>query len=422
MIHRKNFLIHPFILVSLFALLIAGCTKEKDDETQGDNDLQGTPVIITGTLDVSAAQATGVLAISSDNHFKQAEISGSQFSIELDNGKPWGLVFLNEAEQPLGLLSLGDGIDALPMHYVSPAINNIELGTISFNETAFTASLNPLGNSIPLTSEQIQIVASMDDYMVALLKNPDVNGNGKIDVLEGKIFSLSVLYFIKPGNFKVPELKPTLNTGTLIEGYRLVLTVQDASYPEKIYFTGPSGSPLTNSPSESVLSFDNARVYNTKYLFDLSGSASYIPVEGAYKIIYGSSTLTFNLPDQSYVNTNIVYPWPAVKLNENGTLNKVDWTYMHPAGAVSFDISALLRSIMVQLGGNGPECKAIPNQNGLYGSDHLPVTSTSHTFACQNIVWLNSMPLPGDDFVERLMMTYEDHYGASYVVMYEKTY
>lgn len=411
--------VYPIIL-GICLILLVGCSKE--DDSKDDDELSGTPVMVSGTIDVSAVQATEVLAISPDNDFKQATISNSKFSIELDNSKPWGLIFLDGTDQPLGLLSLGNGIESLPLHYINSVLTAIELDTISQSGFIFTTSNNPIGNTIPLTAEQMQIVASMDDYLAAMLKNPDVDGNGKIDVLEGKSFTLTPLYFIKPGNFHVPALIPTLNPQTLIEGYRLSLTAEDASYPEKVYFTGPSGSPLINTPSEGYLSFDDARVYGTQYLFDLTGSGSYIPPGGIYKIKYGTSTLTFDLSDQSYVSTNIVYLWPTISLNSDGTLNKVDWVSKLPAGTANFDLSALIRNIMVQLDGTGPKCTANPNQSGLYGSDRLPANTTSHTFACQNMIWGNNAPYPGAEYVERLMMTYEDHYGASYVVMYEKEY
>jgi len=288
--------------------------------------------------------------------------------------------------------------------------------------TIFSPSQNPIGNSISLSAEQLPIVAAMDDYLASLLKNPDVNGNGKIDLLEGKSYTLSVLYFIKPGTFKAPGLTPTLDPTTLIEGYRLSLTAVDANYPETVYFSGPAGSSLSGSPSQNYNAYDDARIYYTTYLFDpLGHSESFIPPGGTYTINYGNSTLTFNLPDQSYVNTNIVYPWPTVTLNDNGSLKQVDWIYKQHTGTVNFNLSALIHDIMVQLGGSGPACTAIPNQSGLYGSGRLPYNTTSHIFACQNINWGNAQPQPGSQYVDLFMMTYADHFGATYVVMYDRS-
>ena len=401
--------------------LITACSKQEDDPE--DNKPTGSPVVITGSLDASAVEAIKVLAIAPDHSYRQAQVSGSSFSLELDNGQPWGLVFLDAANQPLGLLSLGNGIETLPLHYLGSTADSLDLKTISRDGEVFTPEANPIGGIIPLSPEQMTLLAGMDDYLASVLRNPDVNDNGTIDLLEGRSFRLSVIYFIKPGKFHVPELSPSFDNTTLIEGYRLFLTVEDGSYPETVYFSGPAASPLNNTPSESYLSFDNdSRVYATQYLFDLLSSASYIPAAGIYNVKYGNETLTFNLPDQSYVNSNIVYPYPTISLNNGGTLNKVDWVYRSPAGAVNFDVQFLVDNIMVQIEGTGPNCEAIPNQNGTYGSGRLPAATTSHILACQDIVWGNTEPMPGSEYVMRLSMTYEDHYGASYVVMYEKEY
>jgi len=419
---KNRFFIYAFLLVlTATAVYFTACTKQEDDPD--DNDQTGSPVIITGSLDASAAAVTGVLAIGSDYSYKQAAVSGNNFSLKLDNGQPWGLVFLDASNQPLGLLSLGNGIEALPLHLLDNTIDSLDLKTISRDSDIFTPAANPIGGTIPLSPEQMALLGAMDDYLASVLKNPDVNGNGTIDLLEGRSFRLSVIYFIKPGNFHVPELSPSFDNTTLIEGYRLFLTVEDNSYPETVYFSGPGGSPLSNTPSESYLAFDNdSRVYATQYLYDLLGSGSYIPVAGVYTVKYGNETLTFNLPDQSYVNSNIVFPYPTVTLTSEGMLSKVDWVYRSPAGVVNFDVQALVDNIMVQLEGTGPRCEAIPNQNGTYGSGRLPAATTSHTLACQDIRWGNTEPVPGSEYIIRLMMTYEDHFGASYVVMYEKEY
>lgn len=405
------------LLVALF--LISGCKKEKDQD-KDDDDIVGTPVMISGEVDMSATSVARVLALSSTNTHKLVDVVNNHFSIELDNGKPWGLVFLDNASQPLGVLSMGNGIDALPLHYISAGVSAIDLLVITRNGNVFTPAHNPLGSEIQLTSQQMIAVASMDDYLVAVLKNPDVNGNGQIDLLEGKFFKLSVIYFIKPGTFSGAALTPSIDTNTLIEGYKLFLTAEDQSFPETVYFTGPGGSQLSNTGSEGYLSFTDNRVYSTPYQYNLMGTGSYIPPGGTYTIQYGGSTLTFNLADQSYVNNNIVYPWPTLALNSNGTMNSMSWVYRILSGTVNFDISALMRGLEIQIEGEGNKCSSHQNSDRLYDSGKLPVSTTAHTFSCQNIDWGTGAPYPGWKHIDRVMMTYEDHYDASYVVMYEK--
>ncbi len=413
-----------FITLFTALLFIAGCKKDNDSGGEDYEDIPGTPVTISGDINTSVTEAAKVIALSSTDRYKTADITNNHFSIELDNGKPWGLIFLNSAEQPLGILSLDNGIETLPLNYITTGVAAINLQTITRNGSVFTPSHNPIDNEITLTAGQKEAVAAADDYLAMVLKNPDVNGNGQVDVLEGKFFKLSIIYFIKPGRFAGSNLSPTYDPNKLIEGYRLFLSVSDNSFPETVYYTGPSGSPLSNSPSETYLGFNGHRVYPTSYLFDVAGSDSYLPVTGVYTVKYGGQTLTFDLPDQSYVLNNVIYPWPTLTLNSNGTINKLDWIYRNPSGSVAFDVSAITRNLGISLEGTGNECSDHQNSDRLYDISNLPISTTSHTFSCQNIDWgVNTgNPYPGWKHVDRIMMSYKDYYDASYVVMYERNY
>jgi hypothetical protein len=411
-----------FIVVALTT--ISSCKKDNNDDLgDGEDDIMGIPVMITGTVNSTATQAEKVLAISSTDSYKMVSITNNNFSIELDNGKPWGLIFLSGAEQPLGFLSLGNGIESLPLPFMMPATDTINLQTITRSGNIFTPSYNPIGNEIVMTNEQKEATASMDDYFASLLKNPDVNNNGQIDVLEGKFYKLEAIYFIKPGRFQGSGLTPTYGSSKLIEGYRLFVTVKDKNLPEAVYFSGPAGSPLSNTSSEGVMKFNDHSVYNTPYLYNLIDTSSYIPVGGVYTIRIGGSTLTFDLPDQEYVKNNVVYPWPTLTLNGNGTMNKIDWVYQMPSGTSNTNLYSLMRGMQIQIDGKGNKCSSSNQLNDrLYDSPKLTPGVVSHTLSCQNIAWGSGTPDPMLDKVNRVMMTYEDHYDASYVVMYERNY
>ena len=412
---------YPFIVMGVLVMLSNACQKD-NDMGNGEEDIVGTPVKITGTVDASASEAAKVLAISTTDSYTLASITNSSFTIDLDNGKPWGLIFLNDTEQPLGFLSLGNGIESLPLPFMLPGNDTIDLQTITRTGNIFTPAYNPIGNEIVITDEQLEATASMDDYLATLLNNPDINGNGQIDMLEGKFFKLEVIYFIKPGRFQGSGLTPAFSSSKLIEGYRLFLTVKDNSFPETVYFSGPSGSPLSNTPSEGFMKFNDHRVYNTPYLYDLEDTISYIPVGGVYSINIGNSTLTFNLPDQEYVINNVVYPWPTLTLNGDGTMNRIDWVYQMPSGTSDVNLYALLREMQIQIEGSGNKCGSSNQQSDrLYDSPNLTPGVVSHTLSCQNIVW-GGAPSPEYQHIDRVMMTYEDHYDASYVVMYERNY
>lgn len=404
----------------MMIVTLSGCEKDDDDDFDDLDDVVGTAVSVSGEMDGSAAAK--VVAYSSTGRYKVADITSGQFTLQLDNGKPWGLVFANSSGQYLGYLSLGDGIDAIPMHYLSQGVSNVDLGTITQFGQVFTPSVNPIGNSILLTPEQIEMIASADNYMGAILNNPDVDGNGVVDVIEGRFFSLSVIYFISPGRFQGTGLTPVAwdNLNPLVYGYRLFLTVKDVSFPESVSFSGPTGSYLSNTNSENYMSFSDHRVYATPFISYPELEVDMIPPGGTYAISYSGTNLTFQLSDQSYVASNIVYPWPTMTLNGDGTMNSLSWNYQVPSTTVTSDVNAIMRNLMIQIEGTGNQCVDGQNSNRLYDSPRLSPSVTSHTLSCQNIVWGLTQLEPFLHNVDRVMMTYEDHYSASYVVMYNK--
>ena len=403
-------------------MLLTACKKENDEGGNEYEDIEGTPVMISGDINTTVTEAAKVIAISSTDRYKTTTVTSNHFTITLDNGKPWGIIFLNSADQILGVLSLDSGIETIPLHYITAGVTAINLQTITRNGNIFTPAHNPIGNEIILTPGQKEAVGSADDYLAMLLKNPDVNGNGQVDILEGKFFKLSVIYFIHPGNFEGGNLTPTIDPSRLIDGYKLFLSVEDNSFPETVYYTGPAGSPLANSPSESYLKYSGHRVYQTSYLFDVMGTGTYLPVAGNYTINYAGQTLTFNLPDQSYVLSNVVYPRPTIVLNSNNTMNKVDWAYQYPSGVTPFDLNAVYRTISFSASGTGNKCSDHQYNDRLYDVYQLPISTTSHTLTCQNIDWGLGSPYPNWNHIDRTGFDLVDHYGATYAVINERTY
>jgi len=399
---------------------VAGCESDKEE----DADIVGRRLLLTGEIDTLATDAAKVLAISTTKRHKMATVLDGRFSLELDDGKPWGVMFLDEGEQALGLLSLGDGLNTLPLHYTEATTDSIDLGVITRDGEVFTPGHNPIGVEIPLTAEQLTVVASADDYLTSLLEQPDVDGSGRLDVLEGRFFELSVIYFIKPGKFVGTALTPSAQPSTLIEGYRLFLSVRDDALPDSVRFTGPPGSPLNGTLSDDGFGSAGSKVYSTPYLYEALGvgGGSFVPVGGVYTIDYRGSTLTFELADQSNVVDNVVYPWPTITLNDDGTMHKVDWTYTVPSGAALDGVDALVAGMQIQIDGPGNKCSSSNHlSDRLYDSPKLSPSETTHTLSCQNILWGAAAPDPQAQRIERVMMTYEDHYGTAYVVMYERS-
>jgi hypothetical protein len=306
----------------------------------------------------------------------------------------------------LGYLTLNNGVDSIPLTKLGPNVTTIDLQTLSSIGSIVTPSHNPLGSELLLTSAEQTAIAQGDNFFASLIKNPDADGNGTIDFLEGKFFRPYITYFITGGNFG-GNLTPVVTTPA-IDGYRFGLNAKDTNRPGAVSFTGPLGSGLSNAPSDplTIMNDDNT-AYGSPFV-----TSPAIPPAGQYLVSYKTGTLTFNITDQSSAS-NIILAVPAVTLNGNGTMNKVTWVYKPGSGgAATLDPQAVISSVMLQIQGNGTPCASYPQgPTRIYNAENLPATTVEHVLACQNLLWSN---------VTQIFMAYNDVYGNHNVVTWNK--
>jgi len=287
-----------------------------------------------------------VIVFQGDGGYSVSTVSNSSFSIAVEKGSPVGIIFVGANNNYLGYLTLKNGIDSLPLTKLGSGVNTIDLQTLSSSGLIVEPSHNPIGSELPLTSEEQTAIAQSDDFFTSVIKNPDVDGNGIIDFLESKFFRPYILYFITGGNFG-GNLTPTVITPSSINGYRFGFDAIDTNRPDTVYFTGPIGSGLSTSPSDQPNVYTDSTSYGSPYVNNPP-----IPPAGQYTVAYKSSTLTFNISDQSSAPSNIVLAVPTVTLNGDGTIQKVNWVYKLGSGdAATLDPMAVISNIILQIDG-----------------------------------------------------------------------
>lgn len=158
-----------------------------------------------------ASQIALVVALYPDGRYVVSFVSDGKFTIEVEKGSPVGLLFLEEDRDFVGYLSLGNGIDSLPLNKLAPSVTEIDLKTLTISGNVITPSHNPIGTEIPITGEELIVIAQNDDFFAAILKNPDADGNGKVDFMENEFFDLHVICVIYGGRFEQGNLEPTVN-------------------------------------------------------------------------------------------------------------------------------------------------------------------------------------------------------------------
>ncbi|MEW6674554.1 MAG: hypothetical protein AB1348_00790 [Nitrospirota bacterium] len=317
------------------------------------------------------------------------------------------MIFVGATNNYLGYLTLGSGIDSLPLTKLSSGVNTIDLQTLSSSGLIVEPSHNPIGPELlPLTPEEQTAIAQSDDFFASIIKNPDVDGNGTLDFLEGKFFNLQILYYITGGNF-AGNLIPTVTTPAYITGYKFAFGAKDTDRPDAVYFTGPTGSGLSSSLSEQPNVYTDSTTYFSPYVTN-----PVIPPAGQYTVSYKTSTLAFSISDQSSAPSNVVMAVPTVTLNGDGTIQKISWVYKLGSGAsATLDPQAVISDIELQIEGSGTPCSNYPQQGRIYNSGSLSATTTEHVLTCQNLSWLN---------VIRIGMAYNDVYGNHNVVTYSR--
>jgi len=349
-----------------------------------------------------SAESVSKAIVFFGNWHNVVEVSNGSFSIGVQTGTPVGLIFADVNNKYLGYLTLKNGIDSIPLTKISSGTYTIDFQTLTASGTGIEPEHNPIGYELPLSSAEQQAVAQCNGLFASVVRNPDVDGNGAIDILEGKFYRPWIAYWVEAGNFK-SDYTPTINSTVTIQNYNITILCEKTDSGGATV-TGPAGSGITNKTcSESSNSW--GQIMYSIYP-DLGSSATPTPVAGEYKFsIKNGKTLTISIPDQSQASSRIVVAVPTVILNSNGTINKVSWVYRIPNDSSSnLTPTALIESIMVQINGPGPGDR-------VYDSPMVPGETTEHTLTNQNILWTN---------VFNISMAYNDVYENHYVVDFRK--
>ena len=246
-----------------------------------------------------------------------------------------------------------------------------------------------------------------------IMKNPDADGDGQVDLLQGVRYSPYLVYTVTAGTFEGENLTPTVSSPLTLSDPQFQFTVFEptaTTFPDYVYITGPSGSGLNNTESNYKMDgFCSGMLcgYNC-------GSVVLNYAAGNYSVTYGTKTLTFSIPDQSGANESLILIMPEVVLNIDGTINKISWTYRAPDGSTDFDPLALIdveQKISIQLNGSGDCCEGWSGGGAqIYSSyNTIEVPEQEHVLHCQNILWSN---------VDSISFTYNDIYKNIYFIRF----
>lgn len=338
--------------------------------------------------------------------YEIVNFTGGVFSIDVRTDSPVLLLFFEDNGDYLGYLYLKNGIESLPMTRTREGVTVINLQDLTINGTVLTPSHNPIGDEINLSPEERAIVAQLDDFFAVIARNPDADGDMKPDLMEGESYDFFILYFVEAGQFS-DNLTPSVITPANIVAYRLAFCITTESPPESVFFTGPEGSGLNNTPSDQAMELlPGVFGYGTPLMYEPP-----VPLGGNYIITYGGRRLVFTMPDQSSASSHIVLAVPTVTLNPNGTINKISWRYLTGDGSGEVNPEGIFSSLEIDIDGTGAPYQNYPQPNRMYSSGWIPITTKEHVLPTQSIKWSD---------VTIIYMAYSDIYGNHYVASFHK--
>jgi hypothetical protein len=213
-------------------------------------------------------------------------------------------------------------------------------------------------------------------------------------------FNFNFLEFADAGSFG-GSYTPDTTFPVALDSYSAIFGVQnDTNYPAatNVFFTGPAGSGLTNSPADP----DNSNTNNgnqASYQSTIVFSPAIAP-GGTWVVNYKGSNQVFSVPDPQAAS-RLVIPYPTVTVS-GGILQSVSWVYRDSTnGEILGAPPAYMTSIQLQVHGSSAE-------NEFYDSDNLSPDTTNNVVT-STVTWSD---------VSGISMAYQDTLGNNYSVSY----
>ena len=431
----KRTAVYPFLMIGLvFAVL--SCGGSGGGGSSGGSGDTPTPsadtVTITGAfsgvrasveaidsaspqkLDFNANQVAKVLVVGPQKltisslgagisyQSQLVPVTNGTFSVRVGKDTPVGMIFVREDNGYLGYLSLKNGISSLPMSMVKGNVNIIDLGRLTISGNIVEPSNDPFSSAIEMTASELQAYGYYSS-MFTIVRNPDVDGNGVIDLLESKRFFAQIIYTFTAGSFD-GNLTPTL-TPLQSQEYFLDFFASESTCPSSVSVTGPEGSPFATPTTL------NQTLYGSLCSQEYRSNDSTLLPGGTYKVQYPDPTITlnYNIPDQTMLTSDMVLIVPAVTLNPNGTIKKISWTYQLNKTGESVDPTSIIGLIRINMSSSVPvrDCGSNPTCDP-YGLSTIfadPANAPELDVSDKNIVWSQ---------INLLIMGYDDLFGSLY--------
>jgi len=300
-------------LLILSFLIILSCSKNDNDDNLSKITIKGQFTTTKSTDTSKILEATKVVVFNLNNEYTISEIKNNSFAVEINRNHPAGLIFTNDNKEFLGFLVLHNGLESIPLNFVNDSVVTIDFGILKDSLNIVKPITNLYFENFNMDEETKEAYLQASINFSIIIHNPDADRNDKIDILEGKFYTISYLYFATGGTIEqqkinaYKELKP--------DQYRILFSTNENNVPEKLTFK--IGNKTFYSEDKKLL--DGGR---TIYFSDLLSST----IMGLCEITYGNKTLYFDLPNPVESLNKAVFIIPTLTFKDNNLI-RVNWEY-----------------------------------------------------------------------------------------------
>jgi hypothetical protein len=426
--NNKWFLGLTFALCLFTFALITGCGNATGGGSSGgggganmvklSGHVNGINIASTGTHIYGALpKISKVVVFNCNGSFWTSDISSGAFTVNVNAGYPVGLVFSDEDNAFRGYLTMGSSVDSIPLNLIDSSVKELDLSNLFLGIGVATSENDLIDDKIAsseISNEDVLAMSFGNELFTIVIKNPDSDGNGEIDILEtpAKYYRPYMLYFVRGGDYLSSPggdgaKTPTVASSTLVDQYRFCLDAYNAgvSLPDTI-------SVIDAGSTTRACSFDAGNSTNTRnrHLYYYSNVVDGTPEAGHYSVTGLSAPLTFEVSDKATATQYIAIAKPVVTVS-GGNITQIDWTYQAGgSGSALTDPGSLVKTAAIQINGL--------SDNRIYDTQLiLSPSDTSHTIQTRYI--LSGSSIPWND-VGDISMAYNDVFGNQVVVKWTK--
>ena len=377
------------VAVSLVMASATGCANLfGGDSGEG----KGSRLTITGSL----AGVSGTVVSASSVDFSQVEevmlfygrdfvispVDDGRFSIPVSELAPSGILLVGPDQSYAGVLSFGETETSIPLQVTDETTTAIDLGLLQAGEIEATTSVD-LDGKLGVSGQERTTFSAGSDFFESVMRNPDINGNGIVDPLEGLYIFQTFQINLVPWTIPSGALTPASPSVT-IDGYNPYIGLFHPSEGVAIHehnatLTFPDASTVDGEGAGGSIKF---------------GNHAGLPAAGAYNFSMPDDGISFDYDlSQAASDGEFLYVIvPTMVLNGDGTIDKVTWEIvdkdMNPVPEAPLIIKSLYMGFDVSAAHAGTY--GLPDegtQQQVYDVTIDDPTVGEHVFENQGIAW-----------------------------------